>query len=726
MRRHGLRWYAGFLLLIALPAFAQENRYRPDLSELPGPASPPPQPGWISEMESTMHEPPDNFQIWLADLQAWRTERLTRVGFNDSQYRRPEFKWAQHNFVAPQVMVQERYLYDAIKGEYTVDRYLKDLDNRYGGIDSVLIWPLYPTLGIDDRNMFDFYRDLPGGIPALHKMVEEFHSHNVKVFFPMVSWDVGTRPEGPPLWDSVAHLMAEIGADGVNGDTFSGVPRAYLEASDKVGHPLIFQPENDLTSDEQLIFDLQSWGEDWTYTWEPRISKLKWLESRHMVNICDRSARDKTDDLQYAFFNGIGYVSWENIWGIWNGITPHDAEALRRVAKIERHFSDLLVSPHWEPHTKTIQYGTFASKFPTDERTLWTFVNRNKYDIAGSQIRVAHKPEMRYFDAYHGVELTPTVHGDVATLDFSMESQGYGAILATAAPDAALMSFLTEMEEQTAKPLSAYPSGWNKLPQQLIQIAQTKQAASSPDGMIKIPASVFDFRVAGVEMEGDRDDAVDFQYPWEPSARRHHFHTMELRGFYIDKYPVTNAQFKTFLDASGYWPKDDHNFLRTWKGHQYPEGWANKPVTWVSLEDARAYANWTGKRLPHEWEWEYAAQGTDGRAYPWGNDWNSAMVPPVDHGRTMRPLTDVDAFPQGASPFGVMDMVGNVWQWTDEFVDEHTRAAALRGSAYYQPIGALWYFPAAYKLTEHGKYLLMSQGTDRSGSIGFRCVVDAK
>lgn len=70
---------------------------------------------------------------------------------------------------------------------------------------------------------------------------------------------------------------------------------------------------------------------------------------------------------------------------------------------------------------------------------------------------------------------------------------------------------------------------------------------------------------------------------------------------------------------------------------------------------------------------------------------------------------DVDAFPKGASPFGVMDMVGNVWQCTDEFIDEYTRAAILRGSAYYQPAGSLWYFPTAYKLSEHGKYLFSLQ-----------------
>ena len=152
---------------------------------------------------------------------------------------------------------------------------------------------------------------------------------------------------------------------------------------------------------------------------------------------------------------------------------------------------------------------------------------------------------------------------------------------------------------------------------------------------------------------------------------------------------MTNAQFQVFLVASRYRPRDDRNFLPHWKSGTFPEGWAEKPVTWFSLEDARAYARWAGKRLPHEWEWQYAAQGADGRTYPWGNQWDAEGVSLADHGRMMQPPADVDAHPKGASPFGVMDMVGNVWQWTDEYIDEHTRAAILRGTGHYQPEGSL-------------------------------------
>jgi formylglycine-generating enzyme required for sulfatase activity len=358
---------------------------------------------------------------------------------------------------------------------------------------------------------------------------------------------------------------------------------------------------------------------------------------------------------------------------------------------------------------------------------VWTIVNRNEYDVSGRQMSVPAKDGMHYYDLYHGVELKPDREGDNDVLSFSIEAHGFGAVLATPGEaDAAMQKLMSTMKSMTATPLSSYSAEWKTLPQQMVEIHATKPAAGAPQGMIQIPAADYVFKVRGIEIEGSNDIGVDVQYPWEDMPRRFHEHKMHIDSFYIDKYPVTNAEFKKFLDASHYQPKDSLDFLRDWENGTYPEGWGNKPVTWVSLEDARAYAKWAGKRLPHEWEWQYAAQGTDGRTYPWGNDWNPQAVPVPDTGRIMASAADVDAHPAGAGPFGVMDMVGNVWQWTDEFTDEHTRAGILRGGSHYQPQGSIWYFPQAYRNDEHGKLLLMAPSYDRSGGVGFRCVMDAK
>jgi formylglycine-generating enzyme required for sulfatase activity len=381
----------------------------------------------------------------------------------------------------------------------------------------------------------------------------------------------------------------------------------------------------------------------------------------------------------------------------------------------------------WEPYALTLQQGVFASRFPSGTRTLWSIVNRNEYDMFGEQLVVPHVDGRTYYDLWNGTRLSPRIVDGQAHISLTLETRGYGAVLAleSGASVEGLDALLAQMKKYNEVPLQSLSNVWQAIPQQMGEIESTKPAATAPEGMVTIPAADFDFVVGGIEIEGYTWKGLDFQYPWENSARRSHRHRMHVKAFHIDRYPVTNAQFKKFLDASGYRPKDTHNFLRDWVDGAPRKGWEKKPVTWVSIEDARAYAAWAGKRLPHEWEWQYAAQGTDGRLYPWGNDWNTSNMPAQSKEREMPMPADVDAHPQGASPFGVMDLVGNVWQWTSEFYDEHTRAAALRGGSSYQPQTSHWYFPQAYQLDQHGKYLLMAPAKDRAGMLGFRCVVDA-
>ncbi len=667
---------------------------------------------------------PFTHERWLHDIEHWRAERRIRITYDPARYQMPALAWTQSSFIQPQMMVHDRFFYDPATGAYTVDRYLDDLEKRYGGIDAVLIWATYPNMGFDDRNQLQMVESLPGGIEGVKKMVADFHRRGVRVLFPMMMWDEGTRDPGKPWPEAIAELMKEIGADGVNGDTQDGVPLGFSEAAEKLDHPLAFEPETS-PSDEALAWNVMTWGQ-YAFPFIPMVDRFKWLETRHMVNISDRWAQDKTADLQFAFFNGVGWESWENVWGYWNGITPRDEEATRRVATLERGVAPFLVSPGWEPLYPTLNYGVYASRWPLGKETVWTIVNRAGYDIAGRQMEVAAEPGLRYFDLYRGVELKAEVEDGNATLSFPIEAQGYEAILATAGePNAGMKALMAKMAAMTARPLASYSHQWTVMPQKMVEIAPTEPVKEAPEGMVRIAGGEFDFRVRGIEIEGDAGIGIDVEYPWEDSPRRFHDHVMTVKPFYMDKYPVTNVQYKAFLDATHYAPKDRMNYLRDWKDGTYPEGWEKRPVTWVSLEDARAYAAWAGKRLPHEWEWQLAAQGADGRAFPWGGMWRTEAVPTPDTGRTMRGPDAVDAHPLGASPFGAMDMVGNVWQWTDEYEDEHTRAAIVRGGDYYQPQGSIWYFPQGFRNDEHGKVLLMSPGMDRSGGIGFRCVRDA-
>jgi len=171
-----------------------------------------------------------------------------------------------------------------------------------------------------------------------------------------------------------------------------------------------------------------------------------------------------------------------------------------------------------------------------------------------------------------------------------------------------------------------------------------------------------------------------------------------VEEFYIDKYEVTNAQYKEFIQAKG------RAMPRHWENGTYPEGKGDHPVVYVSWEDADAYCRWVGKRLPTEIEWEKAARGTDARIWPWGNtfDVTKCNVESWEGSDSKQ----VGSYPDGVSPYGVYDMAGNVWEWTDSWYD------AYPGSD--------------YTTTEFGKKLRVLRGGswyhyDSLGPIGARC-----
>jgi formylglycine-generating enzyme required for sulfatase activity len=189
--------------------------------------------------------------------------------------------------------------------------------------------------------------------------------------------------------------------------------------------------------------------------------------------------------------------------------------------------------------------------------------------------------------------------------------------------------------------------------------------------------------------------------------------------FAMDETPVTNAQFSDFLKTTGYMPKHRENFLKHWHAGRPPVGKEEHPVVYVDLEDARAYAHWAGKRLPTEEEWQYAAQGTDGQRYPWGEQMESGGCNTGESGGS----TAVKEFPRGRSPFGCYDMCGNVWQWTEsERSDGRTRFCIIRGGAWFTAKGSGWYMDGGPRPVNFAaKFLLMWPGLDRCSTIGFRC-----
>jgi len=168
------------------------------------------------------------------------------------------------------------------------------------------------------------------------------------------------------------------------------------------------------------------------------------------------------------------------------------------------------------------------------------------------------------------------------------------------------------------------------------------------DETVLIPAGTFTFGEAG-----------DLRY---------------LEPFRIDRYPVTVARYAEFLDATG------HPAPLDFAKCAVDPALRDHPVTRVSYFDAVAFCDWLGRALPSEEQWEKAARGTDGRAYPWGDRFDVRRL--NSRAAKKRGTTPVTAFPEGASPFGVLDLVGNVWEWTDSWYDDACDLKVLKGGCY--------------------------------------------
>ncbi|GIK72819.1 MAG: hypothetical protein BroJett021_18070 [Chloroflexota bacterium] len=236
-----------------------------------------------------------------------------------------------------------------------------------------------------------------------------------------------------------------------------------------------------------------------------------------------------------------------------------------------------------------------------------------------------------------------------------------------------------------------------------------RQNTLSDDNMVLVPAGEFHYQATHRFREGGF-----ILYDEGPR-------TVPMKAFLMDRYEVTNRQFLQFLQASRYQPFDNHNFLRHWTDG-FPEALADHPVVWVSLDDARAYASWAGKRLPTDIEWQWAAQGSTTYSWPWGHTFNPAFCNGNGVG-----TTPVAQYPQNVSPFGVADLVGNVWEWIDVVCsDGWHQWCFIRGGSYYTALGSHWYAEGGPQpVNYHHKFLLMAPSLDRCGTVGFRCVADA-
>jgi formylglycine-generating enzyme required for sulfatase activity len=248
--------------------------------------------------------------------------------------------------------------------------------------------------------------------------------------------------------------------------------------------------------------------------------------------------------------------------------------------------------------------------------------------------------------------------------------------------------------------------------------------------MVYVPAGEFIMGSSDVEVASARDlcDGVhsDCRTYWVESEYPQR--TVYLDAFYTDKTEVTNADFARFVKETGYQTEHEKYYGGLgWR--DYAESKDNHPVVMVSWNDADAYCQWAGKRLPREAEWEKAARGTDARVYPWGNVFDGSKVnfcdkncpetwkdASVDDGYA--DTAPVGSYPAGASPYGALDMAGNVGEWTADQFEKVTGRdihAVVRGGRWYNA-------PDGVRCASRKSARANASGLE----VGFRCIKDAE
>ena len=373
-------------------------------------------------------EEEEDWPGWCKQWREWREQVSAEIGYRDSYYADPDFAWVSTCFNCAFVMLSDPEFYNRETHQYRVAQLLERADKEFGGYDSVVLWHAYPRIGFDDRNQFDFYRDMPGGIAGLRNMVDELHREGVRVFLNYNPWDRGTRPEPGSEIDAMVGMVAALGADGLFLDTMheGELLRRKLDALDAA-----VVLESELALPVERIHDHHmSWAQ-WIQDGEvPGVLRNKWFEPRHMQHQIHRWNDHHWRELQLAFMNGSGMMIWENVFGAYRGWNAHDRSVLRSMVQVQRRFHGFFSEGSWIPRVPTRQDRVYAGLWELGDQRLWTLANRSSSDVTGELLEVSTGSAELFLDLLAGEILETEQRGDRTLVRGRVRGHGVAAVLA--------------------------------------------------------------------------------------------------------------------------------------------------------------------------------------------------------------------------------------------------------------------------------------------------------
>jgi enterochelin esterase-like enzyme/formylglycine-generating enzyme required for sulfatase activity len=631
---------------------------------------------------------PADLPRWRARLEQWRRQARERIGYRDELYADPAFDWIADCFAVSLAWLWDEALYDHRAGVFRPDAYLDAMTRDFGGIDGVVLWHAYPIIGIDDRDQFDFYRQVPG----LGDLVQSFQRRGVRVFVDYNPWDVaaGRSADDP---ESLARLVRDLDVDGVFLDTMTEGAHDLRRALDAVRPGVALEGESRLPL-TRVHDHPMSWAQ-WFADSRPMpgVLRARWFERRHMVHHTRRWHRDHAEELHSAWLNGTGVLVWESVFGSWVGWNERDRSILRSMLPVQRRFRHHLTSGAWtpladRPRRAGADHPIHASRFELDGSALWTIVNTSDRAYDGPLLSTDDRSGARWYELTTGREVSVETSGGRIELEGHLPPSGVAAIVALPpeAVDRAFEDFLSDRAANVWRDEHGFPGR----PSARIVPAASTLIPRSTDVFVDVAGGRRTLDITYRLRETGMYDGAPFADEWKPLpprlhrtvSERHHTDVPPVR---VARRQVTNADYQRFLADTGYRPDRPERFLAPWSNGRPAVGTEGDAVTYVDLDDARAYAAWAGLRLPTEFEWQAAAE-----------------TGAFEHDGPRR------------------------WDLTEsEHTDGRTRFVILKGGSDHASIGSDWYVDGGPQTPDVSlKLLRPGAPVARSAWISFRCVAD--
>ena len=703
--------------------------------------------------------------------------------FNTDMYEREDLKWIRKAYVMHLIMAWDKEFYDYETGKFNLASFVDRGKKLYGGDDIVCIWPTWPTLGVDQRNQFDMYRDLPGGLKAIRALADTLRKTGTKFFIAYNPWDESTRSEGH--LQGLADLIRETSADGVVLDTKGESSKELQEAADKVKLGVIMYSEG-MAVPKDMPGIVSGRVHNALY-YPPMLNLNKLIRPDFAIfRVTEVYKEPIQREYAVAFFNGYG----TEINQFPPGHPDYEEkqyEYLGRTSRILRENTENFTDGKLTPLIETLHDSIWVNQWQTPAKTIYTIFSLKPEGFKGKLFKVEVKPDHHGVDLWHHKEVKISADGyvEVETNSFDNSFIGTnnegnvdciailpkiinakleGNTLSLHASKGTAIKVWAGDPSYAKEPVTLSISNQQILlnekfsryegkiivqlfeqdllldevvlyvtpgvPRLISRKETTPAESKTPAGMVKVPAGKFVFKTT----HGD----AFIPYPTEGLGQ-----TYEINSFYIDKFPVTNIQFKNFIESSSYKPNDPTNFLKHWINGTIPKGEENFPVVYISYEDAKAYASWAMKRIPTELEWQYAAQS------PLLNEWPWKQQKPVTRKEqfvtetlTVTAIEGIDpkhtnlgdgkpyaigSYSKGVNPIGLQDLVGCVWQLTNDVYESGSyRYIIMKGGSYFKPSSSWWYVQGGPRELHYRQALLrVSQSFERNSTVGFRCVKDA-